>query len=285
MTPHHAGMRQTGVRAVLLFAICLLVQLTSTVGAQAVSTPPRLGADTWVDVDGDGLADHVTLSDLGAHTRVAVSTARGRISRVDVPFDDNQGGLPVTQRLLGAATVDGRPGLELVVFVAVGDCSHDQLLTWRHNTLVPLPAPRRLSWGVCFLGSAPFGEGYARRVRHHRAQLLHYTGVTSGKKVSVRRTLYVWRTSRWVKQSVATMRVTTPHSYKFWTLNFPWYTPAPMVGDINGDHVVDCADKSILLDDWGTAMPRSDLNHDHVVDIQDLSILIAHWTGTSTCTG
>ncbi len=276
------AMKQTS----LIVMLALLLGMVAVVPAGAAGgTAPRLGADTWVDVDGDRSADHVTLTDLGDRTRVTVRTALGRISSRNVAYDDNQGGLPVTQRLVGAATVDGRPGVELVVFVVLGDCGHDEVLTWRDDKLVKLPPPRGLGWGVCFLGSAPFGEGYARRVRQNRVQLLHYAGVQAGMKVDVRRTVYTWRPTGWVKQSTAKMRVTAGRSYRLWAFNFPWVTPSspPMVGDLNDDQVVDCADKSILVTDWGTATQRSDLNSDLIVNIEDLSILVAHWTGPQAC--
>jgi hypothetical protein len=61
-------------------------------------------------------------------------------------------------------------------------------------------------------------------------------------------------------------------------------TPPPLIGDINRDGPVDCADKEILLSQWEQTGPdhSADLNHDDTVNITDLSIMLSHWTGSST---
>lgn len=50
-----------------------------------------------------------------------------------------------------------------------------------------------------------------------------------------------------------------------------------IVGDLNGDGVVDGTDLAILLGAWGTSGP-GDLNGDGVVDGADLAILLGAWT-------
>lgn len=65
--------------------------------------------------------------------------------------------------------------------------------------------------------------------------------------------------------------------------------PTPVVGDVNVDGFVDCADKSTLLANFGrqSATPgMGDLNGDGQVSVLDLSILIAHWAPApgDTCT-
>jgi hypothetical protein len=57
--------------------------------------------------------------------------------------------------------------------------------------------------------------------------------------------------------------------------------PGPVLGDLNGDGVVDVSDLLILLGAWGPC-PRSnhcpaDLNGDGVVDVTDLLILLGNW--------
>jgi hypothetical protein len=49
-----------------------------------------------------------------------------------------------------------------------------------------------------------------------------------------------------------------------------------IVGDLNGDGVVDGADLTILLADWGQPGP-GDLNDDGTVGGADLTILLANW--------
>lgn len=63
-------------------------------------------------------------------------------------------------------------------------------------------------------------------------------------------------------------------------------TPVPIVGDLTGDSLVNCADVHVLQDAWGTNYSQAaDLNHDGTVDVKDLSILLSHWTGPNdgTC--
>lgn len=50
-----------------------------------------------------------------------------------------------------------------------------------------------------------------------------------------------------------------------------------LIGDIDGNGVVDFADLSILLGAYGTNNPLADLNNDGIVDFADLSILLAHY--------
>ena len=48
--------------------------------------------------------------------------------------------------------------------------------------------------------------------------------------------------------------------------------------DLNGDHRVDGADLSILLNDWNSvSTPQFDLNHDGTINGADLAVLIGHW--------
>jgi len=50
-----------------------------------------------------------------------------------------------------------------------------------------------------------------------------------------------------------------------------------LLGDINGDGVVNVEDLLILLANWGTSGP-GDLNEDGIVNVLDLLILLANWT-------
>lgn len=55
--------------------------------------------------------------------------------------------------------------------------------------------------------------------------------------------------------------------------------PEPIVGDLNGDGVVNVADMLILLGQWGPCSGdcAADLNNDGVVDVADLLILLSNW--------
>jgi hypothetical protein len=50
-----------------------------------------------------------------------------------------------------------------------------------------------------------------------------------------------------------------------------------IVGDLNGDGLVDGADLTILLSAWGTDSAVADLNHDGIVDGADLTLLLSNW--------
>ena len=50
-----------------------------------------------------------------------------------------------------------------------------------------------------------------------------------------------------------------------------------LVGDINGDGLVDGADLSSLLSAWGTDDPDSDLDGSGIVGGEDLALLLSNW--------
>jgi len=65
-------------------------------------------------------------------------------------------------------------------------------------------------------------------------------------------------------------------------LGTPEDDPPAVIGDLNGDGIVDGADLGILLSQWGPCARGpcvADLNDDGVVDGADLGILLASWTG------
>jgi uncharacterized protein (DUF2141 family) len=53
---------------------------------------------------------------------------------------------------------------------------------------------------------------------------------------------------------------------------------ANIVGDMNGDGVVDSADLGILLSSWGTSNALADLDGNGTVDSADLGILLSAWS-------
>jgi hypothetical protein len=52
---------------------------------------------------------------------------------------------------------------------------------------------------------------------------------------------------------------------------------ADIVGDVNGDGVVNGTDLGLLLGAWGTGNAAADLNDDGVVNATDLALLVGAW--------
>ena len=53
--------------------------------------------------------------------------------------------------------------------------------------------------------------------------------------------------------------------------------PATIIGDINGDGVVNGADLGLLLSGWAQPGP-TDLNNDGTTNGADLGLLLSHWS-------
>jgi hypothetical protein len=60
-------------------------------------------------------------------------------------------------------------------------------------------------------------------------------------------------------------------------LTVVYAVPAPLLGDLNGDDIVDAADLAILLGAWGGA-GAADLDASGAVDAADLALLLGAWT-------
>lgn len=66
-----------------------------------------------------------------------------------------------------------------------------------------------------------------------------------------------------------------------WTYAIAWYitpTEPSLLGDLNGDHVIDGADLGLLLGAWDVNDPDADLNDDGIVDGADLGLLLGNWS-------
>lgn len=61
----------------------------------------------------------------------------------------------------------------------------------------------------------------------------------------------------------------------------PAIVEVPILGDMDGNQVVDGADLAALLGAWGRHPGPNDLNRDGDVDAADLAILLGHWGGIS----
>ena len=54
--------------------------------------------------------------------------------------------------------------------------------------------------------------------------------------------------------------------------------PGSLVGDVNGDGVVDVEDLRIVLDLWGHKFSAGDVNGDGIVDFEDVLLVLQNWT-------
>ncbi|MSR69302.1 MAG: hypothetical protein EXS17_03030 [Phycisphaerales bacterium] len=54
--------------------------------------------------------------------------------------------------------------------------------------------------------------------------------------------------------------------------------PAPPVGDVNGDGIVNGQDLTMLLSAWGSSGGPADINADGIVSGLDLAIVLSSWT-------
>jgi hypothetical protein len=71
-----------------------------------------------------------------------------------------------------------------------------------------------------------------------------------------------------------------PRTYSgsaYWTGEWTGQGTPSLPADINGDGIVDAADLSTLLGNWGTSDPASDIDGDGNVGASDLSSILANW--------
>jgi len=57
-----------------------------------------------------------------------------------------------------------------------------------------------------------------------------------------------------------------------WTANIP-----PLMGDANGDNMVNIFDVNLVSAHWGEMGPLGDVNHDNMVNIFDINLISANW--------
>ncbi|MET0694522.1 MAG: hypothetical protein ABWY56_11370 [Propionibacteriaceae bacterium] len=177
-----------------------------------------------VDVDGDGSADQVgvaaTSLDHDGSITVRVRTAAGPILQTTGPhvfwFD---------KPYVGAAPLDGAPGVELFVGDTMG-ASHLEyrVITYRAGRLVTLPAPPRVwtkagfqhstaRWAID--GSYSFATGVSRTVSSTgvvRVTLKTSERNESGRGFSGHVTSYRWQDNGWVEDTAAKVSYRTDRS-------------------------------------------------------------------------
>ncbi len=143
--------------------------LTPSSGA-AAAVPRTLPADVGtrivaVDVDGDALADTVTVEQSGPDTftvNVVTATGQDDVVQLTSTIDDDWGIEP----WYGAAKLDKVKGYELLVLTSGADGAMFRVLTWRNGSLVLERAPKsriqgRYDWYLADLGWGRFGYRFS----------------------------------------------------------------------------------------------------------------------------
>jgi len=184
----------------------LAVTALAPPGAAATSVCgglPRCHEVVRVDVNGDGVRDRVALARRGADgagsgsVTVRVQVGPGRVVSTTRRTFFWSGGL-----WQGAATLDGRPGRELVVGHAMG--AHAEffwVLTWRAGRLALLRAPGGgADWGVD--GAANDVLGWQRFTAAPPGQVRHLEGERQADgRMTGTVTTYRWTSGRWVREA------------------------------------------------------------------------------------
>jgi hypothetical protein len=70
-------------------------------------------------------------------------------------------------------------------------------------------------------------------------------------------------------------------NYDAGAYEFAGTTPTPLIGDINGDRIVNSLDYSLLKLRWLTSDQSADLNDDGIVNSIDYSLLKQNWLKTN----
>lgn len=210
--------RRTRVTATVTGVALLTAGLLQGSTAHA-GPPPRPGAVTTGDIDGDARPDRITLTRAGrGHTRVTVATASGVTATKRVRAI---AGTALRNRLEGLAPVDGVSGREIVIDTGFGDCLHSVVLTWRDGALVRLPAPGRFAWMLCSPDPTPVGYGF-RRTTARGATLTGIQGFPDGDQVAVRWVRFRWTTGGWHRVGIRWDTITQAAATKLWQYRFRW---------------------------------------------------------------
>ena len=173
------------------------------------------------DMDGDGVRDQVNLTYLGSDNfELAVTTTRGRTSKVAFTSHVDPSFVPAAATFYGADAIDGRKGSELIVHRYAADITPSgqnltvAVYTWRSGELVAEAAPAARTgtgWEVGVTEGSETASGYGFFTSHGRRYVdtsrLTMTGGRWRYEGSVTRS--VWRGGRWVEISTRSARATS----------------------------------------------------------------------------
>ena len=185
---------------------------------------PRCHVVARADVNGDGRLDTVALVRRGADgaehgsATVRVQTSPSRVGEVTRGTFQWSGPL-----WLGAATIDGRPGRELVLGASAGvHARYYWVLAWRNGSLATLRTPERdRTWGIDSAGSGILGwqrsdadpPGLIRR---------RVVDPQPSGRLRGRETTYRWSTSGWSRVSSRVVDRVSERRLGPW---FGWHVP------------------------------------------------------------
>jgi hypothetical protein len=189
----------------------LLVPATQAAYARPSALPLTVAPrNVQVDVDGDGLADDVTVEQNGPDTFVVnVVTAAGTddVAQFTSTIDDDWGIEP----WYGAARLDHVKGYELLLLTSGGDGVMFRVLTWRAGALVAERAPKTLmkgsyDWYLADLGWARFGYRFTSSNGHRYVR--DFELYPSGKYWKGTVVKSVWQSGTWRKVSSTKVKLT-----------------------------------------------------------------------------
>jgi hypothetical protein len=206
------------MRIVKLTALCAALALggsmlagsTATAVASPQTLPSAATRNVSVDVDGDHLADQVTIEQNGPDTYVVnVVTAAGKddVVQFTSTIEADWGVEP----WIGAAKLDGTKGYELMVATSGGDGYFFRVLTWRSGALTWEKAPKSrmlgsYDWYVASLDFVRYGYRFTTANGHRYVRDFVLTPSGSHWKGTVVKS--VWKSGAWKKVSTKKVNLT-----------------------------------------------------------------------------
>lgn len=196
--------------AALALAAGLLVPSAQAAGAAPHTLPAVAVRTVEVDVDGDAVADTVTVTPLAATSySVAVQTADGEVASATV--HSSIAGDWGVEPWYGAARLDGVRGHELLLLTSGGDGVMFRVLTWRSGTLVLEGAPRSLAkgaydWYLADLDQVRFG--YRFSTRDGRRFVKDVELFASGSRWKGTIVTSVWKAGAWKRTATKKVSLT-----------------------------------------------------------------------------
>ncbi len=194
------------MRPLLVSSVLIIVALAGCAASPTPAIPSSSGpagstaptaAAVPMDIDGDGLADSVSLKSANGHWRLSVVTASGSSAFTSSDWDE----LPASEKpeVVGLAGLDPVPGSEVILRDLLANDVVYQVLTWRDGHLVETRNPAGTSNRWAIADEFNVNTGYAFSQKDGQPTLVTYQtdGNISGPVSFVQ---YAWSSDAWVAQ-------------------------------------------------------------------------------------